>query len=208
VAERKARTERASRAEEPNVLFTPQDADRALEAMLTSADERRADALDTLELVQRARATLLERGVERLDARTDPAAEALAAAAEATNNVAQRLRVEAARARVEEPAPAEEVTKVHGHVLDEGLEPVEGATVHVLDKNGRRVRGASTTTDPEGYFVLEWAPPARRGAEAEPEVRLRVTTGSSRVLHEERTPQPRATGAVEYREIVVPKERG
>jgi hypothetical protein len=212
MAEKKARSEKATpkgaRGQEPNVLFTPEDAARATEAVLTAADERRGESLDTLELVHRARANVLDRAVERLDARGDPRAEALASAAEATNSVAQRLQAEAKRARVEEPPPAGETAKVHGHVLDERFEPVAGANVHVIDKRGRRVRGASVSTDPEGYFVLEWTPPGGRGAETEAEVRLRVTTRSSRVLHEERTPRPRAAGAVEYTEIVVAEEQG
>jgi hypothetical protein len=212
VAERKARsgkaTTKAGGAQEPSVLFTPEDAARATEAVLTAADERRAEALDTLELVHRARANQLDRAVEGLDARGDPRAQVLASAAEATNSVAQRLRVEAARARVEEPPPAEGTAKVHGHVLDERLEPVEGANVHVVDKRGRRVRGASAATDPEGYFVLEWTPPGGRGAEAEAEVRLRVMRGTSRVLREERAPRRRAAGDVEYMEIVVAEEQG
>jgi hypothetical protein len=199
---------RAGGAEEPNILFTPEDAARATEAVLTAADEGRAQALETLELVHRARANLLDRAVEGLDVRTDPRAQVLASAAEATNIVAQRLRVEAARARIKEPPPAEATAKVHGHVIDERLDPVEGVNVQVVDMRGRRVRGASAATDPQGYFVLEWTPPGGRGTKTVAEVRLRVMKGSSRVLHEERAPRRRAAGDVEYAEIVVPAEQG
>jgi hypothetical protein len=188
------------------VLYTPEEASRAAEALLDAADGRRAEALDTLELVHRARARVLGRAVERLEAQEDPRAETLAAAVEATHDVARRLKVEAARARLEELEPAEEAAKVHGHVLDERLEPVAGANVHVVDERGKRIRGATASTNADGYFVLEWSPPRGREGEAEHAVRLRVTTGAARVLHEEPSPRPRAVGAVEYTEIVVPEE--
>ena len=105
------------------------------------------------------------------------------------------------------PTPAEGVVTVHGHVLDPGLEPVPGVQVHLVDRTGKRIRGAGSSTDADGYFALEWTPRAGRAGEAEPAARLRVAAGTSRVLHEEPRPRVRRAGAVEYTEIVLAEDR-
>jgi hypothetical protein len=198
-AARKTTKPRQSRA--PNVLVTPDEAGRAAEELIAKADENRAGALGTLELVRKARVSALGRELERLQAEDDPRAQAVERALEATHTVVRRLAVETRRAAIAPPKPAKDVSKVHGHVLNHRLQPVRSANVHVVDREGKRVRGASASTDAEGYFELEWTP-------REPEeVVLRVTAGRSRVLYEEAHPRPRGAGSAEYAELLVEEER-
>src|SRR5262245_55227868 len=152
----------ASRKDDPAILVSPSEAGRAADALVAKADARRAAAIGTLELVQRARAEVLSREVERLTAADDARHTVLAQVVEATEETAQQLRLEAERAATPQPAPSDALSKVYGRVLDARLEPVGGATVHVIDSTGKQVRGASATSDGKGYFVLEWKPPARR----------------------------------------------
>ncbi len=174
--------------------------------MIAKADEQRASALETLALVQHARAQVLSRDVERLKAVGDDRAAVLGHVVEASESTAQQIELEAKRTRLVQPEPSRDLAKVYGQVLDEQLGPVRDATVQVVDSTGKQVRGASATTDDEGSFVLEWKPPAPKDGEQQ-EVRLRVVEGRTSVLHEDDEPRERPAGAVEYREIVVAKER-
>ena len=189
-----------------DVLISPVEAERAAEAVIAKADEQRASALETLALVQHARAQVLSRDVERLKGVADDRAAVLGQVVEATESTAQQIGLEAKRSRLVQPEPSRELAKVYGQVLDEQQGPVRDATVQVVDSTGKQVRGASATTDDEGSFVLEWKPPAPKDGEQQ-EVRLRVVEGRTSVLHEDDEPRERPAGSVEYREIVVAKER-
>jgi hypothetical protein len=184
-------------------LFVSEDeVERAVEELLTDGDERRATGLETLTLVRRARVTGLERELDRAEMREELHAAALANLIAATDEIAQNLGVEAKRAQILQPAPAEGASIVHGHVVDERGNPVRGVDVHLVDRSGKRIRNATVSTNADGYFELEWTPSAKRGEPA-PEARVRVAAGTSRVLYEEPNPRPRAAGTVEYIEIGV-----
>jgi hypothetical protein len=184
------------------LFVSEDDVERAVEELLTDADERRATGLETLALVRRARVTGLERELDRAETREDPHAAALANLVAATDEIAQNLGVEARRAQITQPTPAEGASVVHGHVVDERGNPVSGVDVQLVDRSGKRIRNATVSTDADGYFELEWTPPAKRG-EPEPEARVRVAAGTSRVLYEEPKPRPRPAGTVEYMQIAV-----
>lgn len=190
-----------------NVLISPDEAERAAEAVIAKADEQRASALETLALVQHARAQVLSRDVERLKGVADERAAVFGQMLETTESTAQQVELEAKRARLVQPAPSTDLSKVYGQVLDEQFQPVRDAAVQVVDSTGKQVRGASATTDADGLFVLEWKPPAPKDGEQQ-EVRLRVVEGRTSVLHEDDEPKERPAGAVEYREIVVAMESG
>jgi hypothetical protein len=186
-----------------SLFVSEEDVERSFDELLTDADERRSAGLETLALVRRARVPGLERELRRGEAREDPHAGALGDLVAATEEIAQYFGVEAKRAQIVQPTPAEGAAVVHGHVVDERGEPVHGVDVQLLDRSGKRIRNASVSTDAAGYFELEWTPPAAKRGEAEPEARVRVAAGASRVLYEEPTMRPRGAGGVEYMEIVV-----
>jgi hypothetical protein len=185
------------------LFVSEDDVERAVEELLTDADERRAAGLQTLALVRRARVPGLEREFDRAESRDDPHAAALGDLVAATEEVAQYLRAEARRAQIVQPTLTEGASVLHGHVVDERGDPVHGVDVHLVDRSGRRIRNATVSTDAAGYFELEWTPPTPKRGEPEPVVRLRVAAGTSRVLYEEPKPRPRAVGTVEYMEIAV-----
>lgn len=183
-----------------DLFVSEDDVERAVEELLTDADERRATGLETLALVQRARMTGLERELDHAETRDEPQANGLGDLIAATDEIAQNLGVEAKRAQITQPTPAEGASVVHGHVVDKRGNPVRGVDVQLVDRTGKRIRNASVSTDADGYFELEWTPSAKRG---EAEARVRVAAGTSRVLYEEPTPRSRAAGTVQYIEIGV-----
>jgi hypothetical protein len=188
----------------PALLFTPAEATKAVDDAVTGADAQRAAALGTMVLVQQSRAQVLGREAERLQELNDPRAATLSAAVYSTKTLARRLQVEANRAAVAPPAPNESAATVDGHVLDESMRPVPGATVQVVDAHGKQLRGATATTDATGYFVVEWNPPAATGAAPEQPVRLRVTAGKTRI-QEEPTPRTQPAGTVQYAQFILPE---
>jgi hypothetical protein len=183
-----------------NLFVNEDDVERAVEELLTDADGHRVTGLETLALVRRARVTGLQRELDRAETREDPYAAALGDLVAASEEIAQRLGAEAKRAQIVQPIPSEGASVVHGHVVDERGNPVRGVDVQLVDRSGKRIRNATVSTDANGYFELEWTPPAKRG-EPESEARVRVAAGTSRVLYEEPKPRPRAAGTVEYMEI-------
>lgn len=191
---------------EESLFVSEEDVERSFDELLVDADERRSTVLETLALVRNARVPGLERELGRAEAREDPHAAALGDVIAATEEIAQSFRAEARRAEIEQPTPAEGATVVHGHVVDERGEPVRGVDVQLLDRSGKRLRNASVSSDADGYFELEWTPPAAARGEDEPEARVRVASGASRVLYEEENVRPRPAGAAEYMEIVVSEE--
>jgi hypothetical protein len=184
------------------LFVSEDDVERAVEELFTDADERRASGLETLAIVRRARVTGLARELNRAEMREDPCAVALGDLVVATEEIAQFLGAEARRAQIVQPKPEEGAYIVHGHVVDERGDPVGGIDVQLVDRSGKRIRNATVATDADGYFELVWTPPVKRG-EPEPEARVRVAAGTSRVLYEEPKPRPRAAGTVEYIEIGV-----
>jgi hypothetical protein len=184
------------------LFVSEDDVERTVEELLTDADERRATGLETLALVRRARVPSLERELDREETREDSDAAALADLAAASKEIAQYLDAEARRAQIVQPTPVEGASVVHGHVVDERGDPVRGIDVQLVDRSGKRIRNATVSTDADGYFELEWMPSTKPG-EPEPEARVRVAAGTSRVLYEEPKPHPRPAGTVEYLEIAV-----
>lgn len=189
--------------EDANLFVSEDDVERAVEGLLTDADERRATGLETLALVRRARMPGLERELDRAETREDPHAAALGDLVAATEEIAQDLGAEARRAQIVQPIPAEGASVVHGHVVDERGDPVRGIDVQLVDRSGKRIRNATVSTDADGYFELEWTPPVTKRGEAEPLARVRVAAGTSRVVYDEPKPRSRAVGTVEYMEIAV-----
>ena len=198
-----ARPKRASAKVAANrLLFGDDQVDRAVEDQFGAADDDRAVRLERLDLVLKARQNGLARELETLKQREDPRAPELEPVVAALAERAQRLRLLAAQAQLAPPPPDEAATTVHGHVLDAELAPVSGASVYLVDAKDRRVRGISAATDDNGYFVLEYTPPA--SAEAAAELRVRVATPSeSRVLGQQAAARRLLPGAVEYTEIVL-----
>jgi hypothetical protein len=181
---------------------TEQEVGRAFEAAIVEADERRVGGLRGLALARAARASALEREAVLMQAQEDPRARSVAEQLAANRSVMQQLGVEAKRAEVRQPTPREDAWTLHGHVLNDRLEGVAGATVHLVDRKGKRVRGGGGTTDDGGYFRFEY-PVREVGEGSQAEVFLRVVAGRARVLHEETEPLKPVSGAVEFAEIVL-----
>jgi hypothetical protein len=194
----------AATTKQPGLLYTPAEATKATDQAVAGADTARVAALGTMALVQQARAQVLGREAARLEQLGDPRAAAVAAAVQATQILGRQLQLEASRGAAVAPPPTDNAAKVEGHVLDESMRPVAGATVQVLDATGKQLRGASATTDGNGYFVVEWKPPPATGKAQAPAVRLRVTAGKTRV-QEEPAPRTQPAGTVEYAQFVVPE---
>jgi Carboxypeptidase regulatory-like domain len=190
-------------AREPELPVSVQEVDQAFQGLIDDADTGRVEGLTGLEAVRRARVEALTREAKLLEALDDPLADAVIVSLDTNVAAAQQFGAAARRAAVPPPSPGEDTWTVHGHVLDEQLEPVSGASVQLVDRKGARLKDATTTTDDEGYFELEVAPPAARAAKQAPQVFLKVTAGRSRVLHEGKEPLTPAAGAVEYAEIHV-----
>jgi hypothetical protein len=191
-------------AHEPDLPVSVQEADQAFQGLIDDADTGRVEGLSGLEAVRRARVESLTREAKLLEALDDPRADAVILSLDMNHTAAQQLGAAARRAAMTPPSPGEDTWTVHGHVLDEQLEPVSGASVQLVDRKGVRLKDATATTDEEGHFELEAAPPAARAAkQAPPRVYLKVTGGRSRVLHEGKEPLTPAAGAVEYAEIHV-----
>jgi hypothetical protein len=200
------KTPTGARSDSPPQSPTQDQLDRTLEAALQQADDERAQAFTELQLVRGARVQALQRQEASLRAQGDPRAADLAAVLDANRLLARRLNADAARAATPSPPPNPQRWILHGHVLNQQLEPVQGAEAYLVDASGKRVRGSTSSTDQAGHFVLEAAPPVPGGETEEGAVYFRVARGRSQVLYEEAAPIRPVASGVEYMEVVLAEE--
>ncbi len=199
-------TPTGAQSDSPPQPPTQDELNRALEAAVQQADDERAQAFRGLQLVRGARVQSLQRQEASLRAQDDPRAADLAAVLDANRLLARRLNAGAVRAATPSPLPNPQRWILHGHVLNQQLEPVQGAEASLVDASGKRVRGSSSSTDQAGHFVLEAAPPVADGETEADAVYFRVARGRSQVLYEEAAPIRPVAGAVEYLEVVLEEE--
>lgn len=179
------------------------DFTRELEKRVGGADRLRAEELQQLGVVRRAKEAGLRREEARLREKLGaehPRVAELSARLAANAGLARDLDLEAARARVEMPRVDAKAWAVHGHVRDKDLKPVAGLTVALYDSRAAWVESTGfACTNAEGYFRID-VPDA--GSVAGP-LFLRVLTGQAVHLYADPNPLAPAGGGVEYRAIVL-----
>lgn len=212
-----------SKARRSRPDLTEDEVTRTLEAGVDNADQERTQAFEGLRLLRAARVRGRERQLRRLMAvpggARDARSQAAAAKVEQDRRLEKALGLEAARSSISPPMPDEERWTLHGHVLDESLDSLQGVKVSLVDPRGQLVRGQGGRTDGTGYFKLSVPAPPEEAAQEQPKtpkrserarkgsagVIVRVMAGRSRLLFEGDTPLVPVGGAVEYLEILVPQ---
>ncbi|HEX5706113.1 MAG TPA: hypothetical protein VFX96_02375 [Pyrinomonadaceae bacterium] len=180
-----------------------EDFSRELEKRVGGADKLRAEELEQLGAIRRAKESGLKRERERLTQKhgeAHPLVAEFSARIETNAAIARDLGLEAARARVEVPRVDAKGWAVHGHVRDEDLKPVAGLTVALYDSRASWVEAAGfACTDDEGYFRIE----TREVGTLDGPLFLRVLTGQAVHLFSDPNPLTPLGGGVEYRAIVL-----
>src|ERR1051326_42419 len=112
--------------------ITLDDVMRKVDENVAGADVERADKLDRLQTLRRAKATGMQREYDRLSARfgaNHPRVLGLAIKMEANRLLRRDLAVETVRARTETPEVDDQTWVLHGYVRDQELKPVPNLTV-------------------------------------------------------------------------------
>ncbi len=213
-----------SKAKRSRREFTEDEINRTLEAGVEGADNERSRSFERLRLLQAARIRGRDRQLRRLAARTggapDTQIQVVLTKVEQDRRLEKALGMEAARSSIPPIVPDAERWTLHGHVVDQSLDPLKGMTVSLVDPKGQRVRTQGGPTNASGYFKLSVqaapeeageeppTPPkvsgqARRGGEG---AFVRVMAGRSKLLFEGDAPLIPVGGAVEYLEVLVGEE--
>lgn len=205
--------------------FSEAEITSTLEAGIEQADQERAQAFRFLGLLRAARVRGRERQLQQLASRFPADQEQPArvmAKLERDRRLQKAFRVEEARQSVAPPTPQDGTWILHGHVLNNELDPVEGVTSVLVTPSGAPVRTQGGRTDSSGYFKLSMPAPteevtpeedskepgtpsnSRRAVKSEPvQVIVRIVGARSAVLFEsDSLLAPVGTG-IEYTEIVL-----
>jgi hypothetical protein len=186
--------------------FTLAEITRELEQKVGGADKLRADGLERLGAVRRAREAGLRREQARLTQKhgaEHPSVVAISNRLAANAGLVRDLGLEATRARVQTPRVDARGWAVHGFVRDKELKPVNGLTVALFDAQGRWVEQAGFgSTKADGHFRIELKDAA---AFAGP-LFLRVLKGQSVHLFADTSPLTPTAGAVVSREIFLSED--
>ncbi|HEX6622563.1 MAG TPA: carboxypeptidase-like regulatory domain-containing protein [Pyrinomonadaceae bacterium] len=186
--------------------FTLEEITRELEQKVGGADKLRADGLEQLGAVRRAREAGLRREQARLTKKhgaEHPSVVAITNRLTANTGMVRDLGLEASRARVQPPRVDARGWAVHGFVRDKELKPVGGLTVALYDAQSRWVEQAGfACTKADGYFLIRLND---AGALPGP-LFLRVLSGQAVHLFADPSPLTPTTGAVVSREIFLSED--
>ncbi len=172
---------------------------------IETVDDRRADALERLQIVRGVKASSMRREQERLTLKYGeghPRVQTLTNRIAINEGLLANLEAEAARARTPIPTPDQDHWILHGYVRDEDRKGVQGLSVALYDQSNEWVRELGYgCTDQNGYFKIDSASSLiDKGVQ----VSVNVLSGDGEVLYaDEKTLLTPAPGQVDYREILL-----
>jgi hypothetical protein len=201
--------EERKRESEPRAGGAPVEVQERISEGIRAVEAARAAGLAQAAALQEAKAATLRREVARMRAKhgRGSAEEQLTVARLAAHERLQsELSLERSLATRPDPRPEKGAFVLEGHVLDEKLDPIEGAIASAVLEDGDHI--AEDSTDSRGRFRLEVpAPKAARDGEP-PAVRLEVALERDEApVHRDDFPQAATPGNVGYRRVVLPRGR-
>jgi hypothetical protein len=170
---------------------------------LSGLDAGRADALDALLLLRKAKGNTLMREYNRLLnvlGPNHPRSIRLLNKIDVNTGLMSDLAAEAARAKIDLPDANPTSWILSGFVRDKGLRGVAKMTVALYTPNGNEAKELGrATTNETGHYRLDVDAAA---VSKYPFLRAHVTDGSSTIISDDKLLQPKA-GSVDYREMVI-----
>lgn len=184
--------------------------DNTANTMLTAADSTSADRIQSLSLIQQARASRLTRNAASMITQFGAnSAQALAAqqAVASIQNVAARVSLVHQQFATVAPQVAATGWAIHGRVYDAKMQPVSGQTVFLVDaqKNYLSEYGFSYT-DSTGYFLINYSGPAGQAAaqsDASSEIFIQVANASAKPVYLSSTAFQPSLGNAIYQTITL-----
>jgi hypothetical protein len=197
---------------------SPNDVEPIVTRDINNADKARADALDGLLTLRKAKASMLAREQSLLTAKygaKDPRVAEATMRATANKIILDGLTIETVRARTQIPTVDKSTYAVYGYVYmrDGGLGPAPDLTVALVDRNGRWMEAfGHACTDQNGYYELPYTPAGESsptmastaGSRAEETTLfIQVSNQQQQVLLRDTSPVLVKLGEVEHRDITL-----
>jgi wobble nucleotide-excising tRNase len=189
------------------------DLKQQVNAALSSADTQASNTVQNLQLIHKARASVLTRAAATAVAQygsDSPQAKQAEAAVTATQNTVARISVLHQQLTTEPPQASTSGWVLQGRVFNAQLQPVSGYTVFLVDatKAYQQAYGFAYT-DETGYFVLNYAGTAKGTLSPGQstitlQLFIEVANTKNQPVYLSTTAFQPALGSVSYQNIVLP----
>lgn len=196
---------------------------QALNKGIVGADPSRAERLERLQTVRRAKTTVMERERARLSQKLGaehPRVMELTRKIQVNQGLVRDLSAEVVRARTEVPQADKSAWILYGHVRNKKLEGVPNLTVALYDAKGNWIEQVGyACTDTNGHYKIVYrlgketvgiapgASPGDRPTEG-PQVFIHVLDQQRRHLYVDKEPLMPQLGHVDVREIILDGDAG
>lgn len=195
-----------------NNNFKSEQVSEQINTVICSADQNRNESLQQFSELQSIQVELLQtertRLLRKYGTSTHPRVKRIEAKLNVATGLNREFQAEVEKTRVEVPPFNRKTWRIHGRVLTQDRQGIEGLTVSLFDKEKKWVRELDfTCTNERGYFVIDYLP--KDSASDKPTISqsqpliLTVTDRDRQILHQEKRPLFIKLGVIDYREIIL-----